>query len=189
MANPEDPVPLVTDRLSMATVVREIYLGYVSQKDMVIPTKLLTEGFETLVKNAIRPLLRRAKKSNALNKSPLQLILCGNSFTWMEIMGYISDNDILPNDFSDGLISLYVQQVLNDLEINSIQMTLLQMWRQHLVTSETANRCFTGKNRTKDGEIMISVGDDLEIFQSKLTKFPQKLIGQKLTYFLPKARF
>ena len=188
MAYPEDFVFHTINRLPWATSVREFSKSDVSQKEITI--EILSAG--KLVENAIQPLLRRAKESYSIctskKESPIHLIICGNSLTWMEIMGYDTVNDIRPNDFSEELM-VYVQEVLDDLEINSIHMTFLQMWRHHLVTLETADKCFTGKTRTKDGEKMISVGDDLELFQTKLTILPKALIGQKLTYFLPKAGF
>ena len=147
--------------------------------------------YKTLVKNAIPLFLRLADESK--HRFPMEkehsihLIYSGNSFRWIEVMGYDTRNQIGPNKFTEQM-TLYVQKVLENLKIHSIQMTFLEMWKQNLVTSETANSCFTGKTKTKSGEIMESVNDDLEKFQSNLASHPQTLNDAKLMYLLPKAR-
>ena len=119
---------------------------------------------------------------------PIHLIYSGNSFNWTDIIGHNIEQDVGPHEFSRWLVR-YVQWVLECLEIDSIYLTFLEMWKHNLVTTETAERCFKQEYRSKDGGIMESVNDDILNFQVNLTRLPETLLGRKPTYFLPKKGF
>ena len=177
-----------------ATAKTSTGLTKVSEKEFICHVTEMAQKNNHLIREGVGKCLYAAKNfENILGlenhkNMDIHLIYSGNSFNWTDIVGHNVDNDIGPKQFTKWLTE-YAEYVLEYLDMNLIFMTFLDMWKHNLVTKETADRCFKGRNRIKSDDIMESVNDDLEKFHLNLTMRPKALLGRKLTYFLPKTGF
>ena len=132
--------------------------------------------------------LRRAKRFEidyGLKKSDrvrIHLIYSGNAFNWTDVMGHDFRNDISPDKFQR-VVKDVVHTVLKSIEINSIMLTFLDMWKHNVITQATAEKFSHGKIKTKNGGIIESVYDDLETFFYK-TMYKDTLEEKKFLYFI-----
>ena len=119
------------------------------------------------------------KKSSRIN---IHLIYAGNAFNWMDVEGHVLGNNISPDKYQ-GMVKDFVHNALKSIEINSIMLTFLDMWKYNVITQAIAEEFSHGKIKTNNGGIIDSVYDDLETFFFK-TWHNDTLEEKKLLYLI-----
>ena len=156
--------PSPQEKQEVSELVSELSLSFISQQTF--------ENFKK-IERAIKSSLHMAmefeneldlKKSDWMN---IHLIYAGNALNWMDVLGHNDENSIGSKGFKE-VVNNFVQSALENYKINSIMLTFLDMWKHQLITQTTAKQFSEGKIKTKNGGIIESVYDDLEMFFDKV---------------------